>query len=337
MNTLLFKLTVSAEPDLLQLHSVCLQVAKWGGLPIRKQLDFAHTITEKCDESLKVPKDIEFFWEQDTADRIAVIIKHSETVLNKEVLSLSAKPDLNRKPDIAGSAPVSQSGWNPTYQDLQQFNYSISHDLKNSLGKMKLVFSLLQEEPVPPTLRNYIDIIQRSYNKLESTMLSLEKIIHLGHAADEVVKTISPATVLQEVLEDFEEKLPGLQTDFEEVDTMQYIEVYLRSVYTNMLSNAVKYASPERTLEVSVSARKENDGIVLSFTDNGQGIDLEKHGAKLFQPFTRFTNKANGSGIGLFLVKTMIERNGGRVTVESHPERGTTFRFYLREYKPAAQ
>ncbi len=64
-----------------------------------------------------------------------------------------------------------------------------------------------------------------------------------------------------------------------------------------MLSNAVKYASTERPLIVSVKAWNENETIVLSFTDNGQGIDLDAHGAKIFQPFTRFNNKTEGSGI----------------------------------------
>ena len=72
--------------------------------------------------------------------------------------------------------------------------------------------------------------------------------------------------------------------------------------------------------------------IILTFKDNGEGIDLEKFGSRLFTPFTRFNTEQEGKGIGLYIVKKMIEKNGGKIEVESEIGKGTTFIIYLREY-----
>jgi two-component system CheB/CheR fusion protein len=76
------------------------------------------------------------------------------------------------------------------------------------------------------------------------------------------------------------------------------------------------------------------DGFVLlTVRDNGMGMNLNKYKQHLFKPFTRFTNKASGKGLGLHLVKNMVEKNGGKIQVESATENGTTFYLYLKEYK----
>lgn len=332
----LFRFVLSAETDFIWFHSVCLQIARWAGINNTEQLYLAFSIIEKCDQQLQEPGEVCFFVTRDRTPILKVTIKSADVSDTIEV-SLPAQPDPATKPVIRDDLASDDETWKPEYRDLRHFNYALSHDLKNSLAKLKLALSLLEEEKVPSNLQYYIDIIHRSSVKLESTMLSLNKIIELGHASAKVVQPICPAGVFEEVVEDFSENIYELKKDFSDVESINYIEVYLKSLYTNMLSNAVKYASPDRPLVFAVAAHKDGDHIVLSFTDNGQGIDLETYNSKIFHPFTRFSNKAEGSGMGLYLVKSIVERNGGRVEVESEPDKGTTFRFYLREYEPAIQ
>ncbi|MGN6491511.1 MAG: sensor histidine kinase [Agriterribacter sp.] len=338
MNTLspLFRFVLSAETDFIWFHSVCLQIANWAGVNNIEQLYFAFSIIEKCDKQMQAQGEVCFFLIRGRNPMLKVTIKSAHISDTVEIL-LPALPDLSTKPAIQHDLVLNDSTWKPEYRDLQHFNYALSHDLKNSLAKLKLALSLLEEEEVPSHLRYYIEIIHRSSVKLESTMLSLNKIIELGHNSAKVVQSICPAAVFEEVAEDFLDGIHELKKDFDDIDSITYIEVYLKSLYTNMLSNAVKYASPDRPLVFSVAARKEGNMVVLSFTDNGQGIDLETYNSKIFHPFTRFSNKAEGSGMGLYLVKSIVERNGGRVEVESELDKGTTFRFYLREYEPAPQ
>lgn len=71
---------------------------------------------------------------------------------------------------------------------------------------------------------------------------------------------------------------------------------------------------------------------MISFKDNAEGIDMERNGSRLFTPFIRFNQEQEGKGIGLYLIKKMIEKNGGRLEVESEKGRGSTFTIYLKEY-----
>lgn len=101
----------------------------------------------------------------------------------------------------------------------------------------------------------------------------------------------------------------------------------------NLINNAIKYKDNHRTLTVEVSTRKEDDYIVLQIKDNGIGMNMERIGEKLFKPFTRFNSSTEGKGIGLHLVKSMVEKNGGKIKVESEVGKGSTFNIFLKEHK----
>jgi len=94
----------------------------------------------------------------------------------------------------------------------------------------------------------------------------------------------------------------------------------------NLLTNAIKYASEQRQLSITIKTAIENDRTVLLFTDNGSGIDMKKHGAKLFGLNKTFHRNKDATGIGLFMTKMQIETLGGKIEAESEIEKGTTFR-----------
>jgi len=148
---------------------------------------------------------------------------------------------------------------------MQQFTFALAHDLKNSLTKLKLALSLVADEEMPPVISNYFQIINRSAERLENIMVSLNKIIQLGDTSPDVVKVISPATVFAEVQEEFAEALnqknAEIRIDFSELTQLNYIEVYLKSIFTNLVSNAIKYSSSHRPLRLCISARR-NETVV---------------------------------------------------------------------------
>jgi two-component system CheB/CheR fusion protein len=168
-------------------------------------------------------------------------------------------------------------------------------------------------------------------------MMRLSEVIRLGHASPEIVKKLSTAQLFDTVREEFTDVLfnmnATLTVDFSHLPEIVYIESWLKTIFSNVLSNAIHYAHPQRRLHVIVVGHKEGDKAVLYFTDNGLGIDLETVGEKLFDPFTRFSSNNSGSGMGLYLIKSITERNGGTIKVESTPGEGTTFRLTLQPYK----
>lgn len=104
----------------------------------------------------------------------------------------------------------------------------------------------------------------------------------------------------------------------------------LGRVFQNLLSNAVKAAAPNRTLRVDISARRVADGWEISVTDNGIGVAPEDR-QRIFEMFTHAwgDDRTEGSGIGLAICQSIVERHGGRIWVESPPDGGSRFSFVL--------
>jgi signal transduction histidine kinase len=100
------------------------------------------------------------------------------------------------------------------------------------------------------------------------------------------------------------------------------------SIIYNLLSNAIKYRSQERTPEVVIETKRQDNFLLITFEDNSIGIG-ENNLRKLFTMFKRFHTHVEGTGIGLYIVKRIVENGGGKIEVESKVEVGTTFRIYL--------
>jgi anti-sigma regulatory factor (Ser/Thr protein kinase) len=104
----------------------------------------------------------------------------------------------------------------------------------------------------------------------------------------------------------------------------------LTSILYNLISNAIKYRSLDRPLEITITAQEDGDYIRIDVVDNGIGLDVERYKEKLFGLYKRFHTHTEGKGIGLFLVKLQTEVLGGKVDVKSTPGKGTTFSIYIK-------
>nr|WP_246853552.1 ATP-binding protein [Rufibacter aurantiacus] len=93
----------------------------------------------------------------------------------------------------------------------------------------------------------------------------------------------------------------------------------------NFISNAIKYRSPQRTPLIRITSKKEGDFCVLTVEDNGLGIDASQQD-KLFAMFQRLHDHVEGTGIGLYIVKKIIDNSGGKIEVESEKGKGSTFK-----------
>jgi signal transduction histidine kinase len=91
------------------------------------------------------------------------------------------------------------------------------------------------------------------------------------------------------------------------------------------MSNAVKYRSPARTPNINLKTEQNGNELKLCISDNGLGINLEENGKKLFMIFKRFHTHVEGTGIGLYMVKRLVERSNGSIEVQSKVGEGTAF------------
>jgi signal transduction histidine kinase len=227
-----------------------------------------------------------------------------------------------------------------TNVDLDTFIYTASHDLKapiaNIEGLMKILLrqlpaESLQAEPVQET----ISFIQDSVSRFKRTIANLTEVVKLQKEADQPTVDVDLASITRAVLLDLALQIgeSGAQVIVEvsHCTKVSFTEKNLRSVLYNLLSNAIKYRSPDRSLVVQIYCQPSGGYKLLTVADNGMGMDLERR-HKLFSMFQRFHDHVEGSGIGLYMVKRMIENAGGKIEVESQVGVGSSFRVYFTRY-----
>ena len=219
-------------------------------------------------------------------------------------------------------------------QELTDFAYTLSHDLKNPLANILALVDLSKRNPERTAL--FLDKIGASAATIDRIIKGLMQIIDVDQDVSDQVATQHFQGIADQLAQEYADELATaeakLTTDFA-VDSVLYVESYLDSILRNLVSNAIKYRHDERPLLLSITTCAESEGVLLSVRDNGMGMDLDRHGDGLFQPFRRLTQQRDGKGIGLHMIKKMIEKNGGSIAVESTPGEGTVFHCLLQPYQ----
>jgi signal transduction histidine kinase len=188
-------------------------------------------------------------------------------------------------------------------------------------------------DPGDPVNGVVIEQMGQATGKLDEIIRDLNELLSVRKQLHQPAETVRFAEVFDSIRQSLHLQLQQAgaltETDFA-VESVQAVRSYVQSILFNLLSNALKYRSPDRTLRVRVQTHREDGYVRLSVADNGMGIDLEKHGPKLFGLYRRFHTHVEGKGLGLHLIKTQIEALEGKVTVESREGAGTTFNIYFK-------
>ena len=215
--------------------------------------------------------------------------------------------------------------------DLQQFSYIVSHNLRSPLAKILGLAAIFNDYPGEQPM--LIAKITEATQHLDDVVKDISAIVSVRNA-DTKQEHTSFQHELQLVLKTLEDEVSQNQavitTDFSEAPGIVTVRSYLHSIIYNLVSNAIKYRKPGLPSAIHLRTRKYEHGICLTVKDNGIGIDLVRHGEKIFGLYKRFhSGPVQGRGIGLCLVKNQAESLGGKVEVESLLHEGTTFSVYL--------
>jgi two-component system, chemotaxis family, CheB/CheR fusion protein len=215
--------------------------------------------------------------------------------------------------------------------DHDTFIYSASHDLKGPLNNVSGLIASLKDVNDPQAAKEITGLIDVSVAKLKETINELSDISKIENEIDEN-ENINLKDLLEEVELSIKDILlkskVKINIDFKEPE-IPFSRKNLRSILLNILSNAIKYRSPDRELELNIRTERSNSFIILSIQDNGLGLDKNKID-EVFSKFKRRHNHVEGSGIGLYLVKKMITNAGGKIEVESELGKGSTFSVYFK-------
>ncbi|MDU0368960.1 PAS domain-containing sensor histidine kinase [Hymenobacter endophyticus] len=224
-----------------------------------------------------------------------------------------------------------------TNVDLDNFIYTASHDLKAPISNIEgLLLALEHEMPAASRLGDIpkiLTLMQEATERFQRTIQHLTDIARLQQEHNQASETVQLVSVVEAVRLDL---LPLLQQTQAQLavqipagSTVTFSEKNLRSVVYNLLSNALKYCHRERLPQVYLRFYAEEGCKVLEVKDNGLGLDLSRGQNKLFAMFQRLHTHVEGTGLGLYMVKKIVENAGGRIAVESQLNQGTAFRVYF--------
>lgn len=215
-------------------------------------------------------------------------------------------------------------------KDLKQFSYITSHNLRAPLSNLTGLLNLVEDMEVEdPELKEIINGFSKSTHLLNETINDLVKVVIIKDNTSIQKEKVLIKEIFENVFSQlgflFSLHKPILKIDLEEVTIVNINKSYLESIFLNLLTNAIKYKEPTRQLKVTISSKVVNDNLILTFKDNGIGIDMERNKDKIFGLYQRFHNHPDSKGLGLYLVKSQVESMGGSITVVSKVGKGTSF------------
>ncbi len=215
-------------------------------------------------------------------------------------------------------------------KDLKQFSYITSHNLRAPLSNLTGLLNLIEDISIEdPELKEIINGFSKSTHLLNETINDLVKVIIIKDNPSIQKEKVLIKDVFENVFNQLSFLIsvhkPILKIDLEDVTILDINKSYLESIFLNLLTNAIKYREPSRQLRVNIATKVVNENLIITFKDNGIGIDLEKNSDKIFGLYQRFHNYPDSKGLGLYLVKSQVESMGGTISVASTVGKGTTF------------
>jgi signal transduction histidine kinase len=222
-------------------------------------------------------------------------------------------------------------------KELDAYNASISHDLRGplsnilSLTTVILEKDLSQMQPSVVELLRHTQVSARQMERLVRDLLAFSRTGHQPLYKEPVIPSDLVREVLRELGNPYNGRSNGtLELVIGDLPPCEADPNLLKQVYTNLLSNALKFTRQRDTKRIEIGFLPNHDKGAYFVRDNGVGFDM-KRSQRLFTPFQRLHSdpQYEGSGIGLSLVKRIVERHGGHIWVEASPDNGATFFFTL--------
>ncbi|SHH39474.1 PAS domain-containing sensor histidine kinase [Flavobacterium defluvii] len=215
-------------------------------------------------------------------------------------------------------------------KDLKQFSYITSHNLRAPLSNLIGLLNLIEDIPIEDEeLEEILAGFTKSTHLLNETINDLVKVIIIKDNPSMQKEEVSLKEVFENVFSQLSFQIelhkPIIKLKFDKVPLLNINKAYIESILLNLLTNSIKYKSENRKLKISITAEQIENQAIITFKDNGIGIDLERNRDKVFGLYQRFHNYPDSKGLGLYLVKSQVETMGGTISIDSEVNKGTTF------------
>jgi signal transduction histidine kinase len=224
-------------------------------------------------------------------------------------------------------------------RELDAFTRSASHDLRAPLANVASVSALLSTRygsQMPAQASRWVQQIDGEARRMMQLLDDLMRLSRLGRQALDL-QPVDVAALVHDVVDELRRREPtrSLQVLIDPLPAANADAALLRQVFINLLSNAFKFTRDTQQAAIHVGCVMQDGEAAYFVRDNGAGFDMA-HAGKLFDAFQRLHQQAQfeGSGVGLSIVRSIVQRHGGQISVEAAPGRGACFRFTLTASKP---
>ncbi|MFA9188312.1 PAS domain S-box protein [Flavobacterium sp. FBOR7N2.3] len=213
---------------------------------------------------------------------------------------------------------------------LLNFAHIVSHNIRSHTSNLLMVLDVIENTNNTAEKLAFIDMFKEGTEKLSETIENLNEVITIQKSINIKKTTINLKSQIEKITSPFKNKITiteSIPTDL----SLNVIPAYLENILYNILTNVLKYQSPNRNPKLEINHETQEDFHIISFKDNGLGINIEKNKHKLFGMYKTFHGNEDAKGIGLFIAKNQIEAMKGKIEVESEEGLGSTFKLYFNE------
>ena len=232
------------------------------------------------------------------------------------------------------AAQQKRKGLEVRLKQLEHLAETLAHDMKAPGERMEGLAALLLAKyggKLDQEAKRVLALIQENGRILTERIETILEVVRVG-SRHEAIEAVDPSLVIGDVLKSMAGELEARKVRVHvarELPMVPCHRAYLRQIFDNLISNAVKFSQSRPDPEIRIEARTKGDRVHFSVIDNGCGIPPQ-HRTRVFEPFFRTSaSSAKGTGIGLTIVKRIVELYGGEVWIESSESPGTTVTFTL--------
>lgn len=218
---------------------------------------------------------------------------------------------------------------------LEQFSYMVSHNLRAPIANIIGLADLLGQNTYSSEVKDeLLSGLLSNVKRLDDVVVDLNTILRVKKEMSEKNEPVD----LHDLVENIQlsihslilEKNVQIETDFSNMAELVTIKSYLYSIFYNLITNSIKYHQPDLVPVIKIKSSIFNGKRIISFKDNGMGIDLSKKGDQVFGLYKRFHHHVEGKGMGLYMVKTQVEMLNGKISIKSQINKGTEFLIEFR-------
>lgn len=219
---------------------------------------------------------------------------------------------------------------------LEEFTQIVSHNLRSPVGNILTLLSFFENSTSDTEKNEYLNLLKESGLTAQKTLHELHEVLKIKQNKTVARQKLEFEKVFHHVESMLSAKIAAasarIESNFTLAPSIHYPNIYLESIFLNLLSNSLKYSRPGEKPIIRFKTSYSASNIILEVSDNGLGINLERYGHQVFKLHKTFHHHPESRGIGLFMIKNQIEAMGGEITINSQVNKGTTIFVNFNKY-----